>query len=186
MFKLLGPSLSLLVLIFGALNGALMLASPATYRRLSFWVTYWPYRILHRTGEIPVVTGVRGRDFLYRLQGLGIFIVFSFMAGLMCKMLVREAQGAMPAPVPAIPQPPHAGGIWSPIFLGLVFIATGVVLLIEPEINQHWAEMKMGKFEPKPSRRYFQIGSRIFALCLIGFGLLVSWSGVRCIVIACH
>jgi hypothetical protein len=184
MSNLMGFSLSLLILIFGALNGALMLTSPATYRRLSFRITYWPYRLLHRTSQIPVASSTRGPDFLYRLQGLGIFTVFSCMAGLMFKMVMREAQGATPAFV-RLPPTAHAGGIWSSIVLGLVFVATGVVLLLKPEIAQHWAEMRMGKLEPRPTRRDLRIASGVLAFCSIAFGLLAIWFGTRCAVTAC-
>jgi hypothetical protein len=186
MFNLLGPSLSILILIFGALNGALMLASPATYRRLSFRIAYWPYRILHRSAEIPVASGARGPDFLYRLQGLGIFTAFSFGAGLMFKMLMREARQATPASVATLPHAVRTGGIWSSIFLGLIFIATGVLLLVKPEIGQYWTEMRMGKLEPKPTRKNLRIGSGILALCLFAFGLLAIWFGARCVVTACQ
>ena len=179
-------SLSLLVLIFGALNGAVMLVSPATHRRLSFQVTYWPYRLLHRTAEIPEASGAHGPEFLYRLQGLGIFTGFSLGAGLMFKMVIREAQNATPASVATLPPPGHTGGIWSSVFFGLIFIATGVVLLLKPEVSVYWAEMRMGKFKPKPTRKDLRVGSGMLALCSIAFGLLAIWFGVRCVVTACQ
>ena len=185
MSNLMGFSLSLLILIFGALNGALMLTSPAAYRRLSFRITYWPYHLLHRTSQIPVASSTRGPDFLYRLQGLGIFTVFSCMAGLMFKMVIREAQGATPASAPTLPPSAHSGSIWSSAFLGFFFIVTGVLLLLKPEIAQHWAEMRMGKLEPRPTRRGLRIASGVLAFCSIAFGLLAIWFGTRCAVTSC-
>lgn len=179
MSDLLGFSLSLLFLIFGALNGALMLASPATYKRLSYRVAYWPYRLLHRAVEGPVPSRAGGPDLLYRLQGLGIFTVFSCGVALMLKMMMREVKKAPPASVATLPQAAHTGGIWPSVFLGLVFIAMGLLLLIKPEIAHHWTEMRMGKLEPKPSRKKLRIGAGILALCMIAFGLLAIYNGVR-------
>jgi hypothetical protein len=186
MFNLLGPLLSLLILIFGALNGALMLASPITYRRLSYRVTYWPYRLLHRTAEIPVVDHARGPDLLTRLQGLGIFMMSGLMAGLMFNILMREGPKSTPASVGTVRQTVHRGGIWSSIPFSLFFIAMGVLLLLRPEITHHWAEMRMGKFERQPTRKSLRIGSGILAICLIASGLLGIWFGVRCAVTACQ
>jgi LPXTG-motif cell wall-anchored protein len=178
------PALALL--IFGAATGALMLMSPATSRRFNYWLTYWPYFLAHGSEERPTEDASRGPEFQYRLRGLLMFLMFSYLAGEVLYVAISGIGMAPAATTRALPQTGSANDLWPQIFMGLIFVSFAFWLLLKPETAHRWALDRLGRLRKEPTRREIRIGAGILALGFLAFGLHILWVGLKCTIIACR
>jgi hypothetical protein len=178
------PTLALL--IFGAATGALMLISPATSRRVNYWLTYLPYSLTRGSDEHPAKNASRGPELIYRLRGLLTFLLSSFLAGEVLYVVISGIGKAPAAPTRVLPQTSSASDLWPQIFMGLIFISLAFWLLLRPETAHRWALDKLGKLRREPTRKEIQVTSGILALVSLAFGLHILWVALKCTIIACR
>lgn len=178
------PTLALL--IFGAVNGAVMLISPVTSRRVNLWVTYRPDCLARGSEDRPTEDAVRGPEFQFRLRGLLIFLISSYLAGEVIDVVIPGIWKPPVAPTRALPQTTSPNDIWPQIFMGLIFITLAFWLLLKPEIVHHWTLDRMGKSRKEPTRKQIRTGAGILALCSLAVGSYILWVGLKCIMVACR